>query len=51
MRDYLRARESFIELQAISYETADPNDEARAIQAEEALGKTLNTLNTLMNEH
>ena len=48
--DYLHARESFIELRALAYESGDLNDETRAIQAEQQLGKTLNTINQLSNE-
>jgi len=50
IRDYLRARESAIELRALAYESGDLNDEARAIQAEQQLGKTLNVVNVLARE-
>jgi hypothetical protein len=50
MRDYLRARASAIELRALSYETAELNDEERAAQAERQLGETLNQVNQLANE-
>ena len=50
IRDYLRARESAIELRALALESGDPSDEARAIQADQQLGKTLNQVNRLSNE-
>ena len=50
VREYLHARESAIELRALAYESGDLNDEARAIQAEKQLGKTLNLINSLANE-
>jgi rhomboid protease GluP len=50
VRDYLRARESAIELRALAFESGDLTAEARAIQAETQLGKTLNQINTLSNE-
>lgn len=50
VRDYLRARERAIELRAVSLETGDLTDEARAIEAEKQLGKTLNLVNALANE-
>jgi rhomboid protease GluP len=50
IRDYLRARASSIELRALAFESGDPADEARAGQAEQQLGKTLNLVNTLANE-
>ena len=49
IRDYLRARDSAIELRAIALESGDLNDEARAVQADQQLGKTLNTINALAN--
>ena len=50
IRDYLRARESSIELRALAFESGELTDEARAIQAEQQLGKTLNLVNVLGRE-
>jgi hypothetical protein len=47
IRDYLRARSSAIELRAVWLESGDANDEARAVQAERQLGKTLDAVNAL----
>ena len=47
---YLDARESFIELRALAFESDDLNDESRANQAEQQLGKTLNLVNVLARE-
>jgi rhomboid protease GluP len=51
IRDYLRARESAVELRALAYESGEATDEARALQAEKQLGKTLNAVNWLSNQH
>jgi rhomboid protease GluP len=51
IRDYIRARESSIELRAIALESGDLIDEARAVQADRELGKTLNAVNALANEY
>jgi rhomboid protease GluP len=50
IRNYVRARESTIELRAIAFETGDLNDESRVIQAEKQLAKALNQVNALTNE-
>jgi rhomboid protease GluP len=50
MRDYLRARERAVALRALALETGDPSDEARAVSADEELGRTLNQINVLMRE-
>jgi rhomboid protease GluP len=50
VRDYLHARASAVELRALAFESADLNDEARALQADKELGKTLNVINSLSNQ-
>jgi hypothetical protein len=50
LRQYLRARERAISLRALSFETGDDSDEARALSAETELGKSLNAVNVLLNE-
>jgi rhomboid protease GluP len=50
VREYLRARESAIELRTLAYESGDLADEARAIQADRYMSKTLNASNALANE-
>jgi hypothetical protein len=50
LRDYLRARDSAVELRALALESGEITDEARAVQAEKQLGKTLNALNWLSNQ-
>jgi hypothetical protein len=50
LRQYLRARERAISLRALSFETGDDPDEARALSAETELGKSLNAVNVLLNE-
>jgi hypothetical protein len=49
VRDYVRARESAVELRALAFESGDPADEARATLAEKQLGKTLDVVNQLSN--
>jgi rhomboid protease GluP len=47
IRDYLRARERLLELQALALETADPADEALARTADARVSETLKRLNDL----
>jgi rhomboid protease GluP len=47
IRDYLRAREHGIELQALALETGDPADQALALSADARVGETLKRLNAL----
>ncbi len=50
MRKYLRAREEAVALRALSLDTADLSDEARAISADKRLGQALNEVNVLLRE-
>jgi len=47
IRDYLRARERVLELQALALDSADPADQALARAADARVGETLKRLNEL----
>jgi len=49
-RNYLRAREEAIALQALALETAERSDEERALSADRRLAETMNEINVLMRE-
>lgn len=50
MRAYARTREKAVTLRVLALETADLNDEARAVSADRELGERLNDINVLMRE-